>query len=147
MSVPTGVGAGVVLLLLGLNVDGEARESPAGGGEVDRVAVGRECRSELEPGMELSCGAHGFGDLRHVCDEEARCVRATAVTVRNSGRSDAFVSVISGPRQGVREQGADHRLAPRGTVTLRPDGAGYLFDITLRASDSAPARIRIVRVR
>ncbi|MFI8092315.1 hypothetical protein ACIF9R_28995 [Streptomyces sp. NPDC086080] len=147
MSVPVGVGAGVVLLLLALGVDGGARESPAGDGAVDRVAVGRECRSELEPGMELSCGTAGFGDLRQLCVDGERCVRTTAVTVLNCGRSDAFVSVISGPRPGVRKQGADHRLAPRGRVTLRPDGPGYLFDITLRAADSAPARLRIVRVK
>lgn len=144
--VGAGAGAGVVLLLLALNMGGETAQVPAGDGEADVVTVGRVCRSELAPDMELSCGTQGFGDLRHACGDLAGCVRTASVTVRNSGCSDAFVSVISGPRQGARVQGAEQRLAPRDTVTLRPDGVGYLFDITLRASGSAPAELRIVRV-
>ena len=147
--------AAAVLLVLGWNADGTLRDPlhAVEGVErvtVDRVAVGRVCRSDLDPGMELSCGTEGFGDLRHVCrvhEGETRCTRTTAVAVRNSGRSGLFASVISGPRQGVREQGADRMLAPGETITLRPQGSGYLFDITLRTSGPDPARIQIVRVQ
>ncbi|MBT3149775.1 hypothetical protein HTV45_02410 [Streptomyces sp. CHD11] len=146
MNVSLGAGAGAVLLLLALHAGGETVEVPAGDGRADVVTMGRVCRSELAPNMELSCGTQGFGDLRHACGGQAGCARTTAVTVRNSGPSDAFVSVISGPRQGVREQGTEERVAPRDTVTLRPDGVGYLFDIVLRASRSAPVELRVVRV-
>ncbi|MEU3252271.1 hypothetical protein [Streptomyces sp. NPDC006997] len=112
-----------------------------------RVAAGRVCRSALPPGLELSCGADGFGDLRRVCSGGGACTRTTAVTVRNDGTSAVYVSVVSGPRQGVREQGADHLVRSGDTVVLRPGRAEYLFDITLRAARSGPAVLAVVRVR
>ncbi|MER8223569.1 hypothetical protein ABTZ58_23855 [Streptomyces sp. NPDC094143] len=123
---------------------------PAAGPEGDRVGVGRVCRSALAPGLELSCGSAGFGDLRYVCHPRAdggRCARTKAVTVRNDGRSTTYVSIISGPRQGVREQGTDVRVVPGDTATLRPGEDGYLFDITVRAVEEVPAVLRVTRVR
>jgi hypothetical protein len=69
------------------------------------------------------------------------------VTVRNEGRSAAYVSVISGPRQGVREQGPDVRIAPGGTATLRPGRSDYLFDVTVRTVNEDPAVLEVTRVR
>jgi len=116
----------------------------------DRVAAGRECRSELPRGGELSCGTYGFGDLRYVCpagdDDEDRCARTSQVTVRNSGRSKVYVEYIAGPRQGVREEGPRQALEPGGEATLRPGGGRLLFDITLRGTDGGPNRLEVVQV-
>ncbi|MGW1623340.1 hypothetical protein, partial [Streptomyces sp. NPDC002172] len=71
---------------------------------VPSVSAGRVCRSALPRGLELSCGAHGFGDLRYRCpaahSDGARCARTAQVTVRNSGRPRVYVSWTAGPRQG-----------------------------------------------
>ncbi|MFK4104202.1 hypothetical protein ACI2L1_29785 [Streptomyces sp. NPDC019531] len=120
---------------------------PAGeqGGD-DRVEVGRVCRSTLTPGLELSCGTYGFGDLRRVCRDHGsagRCVLTSAVTVRNTGGSPVYVSVVSGPRQGVREQGADLLLVPGQSATLRPGRQRFLFDITLRRTGDAPGSLEV----
>lgn len=116
----------------------------------DRVRAGRVCVSALPPGMELSCGTYGFGDLRRVCQREAtggRCARSSAVTVRNTGHTLVHVTVISGPGQGIREQGTDQVLAPGQSATLRPGPARILFDITLRHTGTAHGRLEVTDVR
>ncbi|GGO93264.1 hypothetical protein [Wenjunlia tyrosinilytica] len=117
--------------------------------EDDRVRRGRICLSALAPGPELTCGDHGFGDLRYLCRTRAdggQCSRTKAVTVRNRGQSVVHVRAISGPRQGVREQGDDRAIIPGHAVTLRRSGPGYLFDITLRNAGPAPAVLEVVHV-
>lgn len=123
---------------------------PATGPEEDRVDVGQVCRSHLAPGLELPCGSEGFGDLRYVCPSPAdgdRCARTTVVTVHNESRSTACVSVISRPRQGVREQNAEVRVAPGGMAVLRPGRSDYLFDVTIRTVEEFPAVLKVTRVR
>ncbi|POX60473.1 hypothetical protein C3492_27475 [Streptomyces sp. Ru62] len=119
--------------------------------DADRVAVGRLCRSALPGSMQLSCGSYGFGDLRYVCPaprrDDGTCVPTSAVTVRNSGDSSAYVSWIAGPRPGVREQGREQRVSPGREVTLRPGRGRLLFDVTLRGGGDKPSSLEVVRVR
>lgn len=116
-----------------------------------RVAVGRDCRSTLEQGLELSCGTYGFGDLRYVCrttdTRSHRCLRTTTVTVRNTGRSAVVVTVIKGPRQGTREQSREQALAPGESAVLRPGKREFLFDVTLRNTRSTPGSLLVTRVQ
>jgi len=129
--------------------DGAA--SGAGHAVAERVSAGRVCRSTLPPGMELSCGTYGFGDLRHVCAGQGRggtrCMRTSQVTVRNTGRSEVYVSSIAGPREGVREQGPQQAVEPGGEATLRPGEGRLLFDITLRGTAAGPGTVEVVGVR
>ncbi|MFD0318953.1 hypothetical protein [Streptomyces flavalbus] len=115
--------------------------------DAHHVEAGQVCRSTLPPGLELSCGTDGFGDLRRVCPGHGTCTRTTAVTVRNDGTSAVYVTVISGPRQGVRDQGANHLVPSGATAVLRPGRAEYLYDITLRATHPEPAVLKVVQVR
>lgn len=117
-----------------------------------RVSPGHVCRSELPRGLELSCGTYGFGDLRYVCppgDEELEehCARTTEVAVRNVGRAKAYVSVISGPRSGVREEQGSRAVEPGRSAVLRPAHHQFLFDITLRGSSDEPSRLKVIRIR
>ncbi|MFG2356986.1 hypothetical protein [Streptomyces sp. NPDC048521] len=132
---------------------GRAGEPPGGADRVtaERVTAGRVCRSALPHGMELSCGTYGFGDLRYVCaahgHDGARCERTSQVTVRNSGRSVAYVAYIAGPGEGVREESPRQAVDPGDEATLRPGGGRLLFDITLRGTDGGPSSLEVVRVR
>ncbi|MFK4105659.1 hypothetical protein ACI2L1_37485 [Streptomyces sp. NPDC019531] len=141
----------VYLALAGLATVGVAIVWPPAGerGGDDRVEVGRVCRSTLTPGLELSCGTYGFGDLRYVCRKHGTtgwCVLASVVTVRNTGRSRVYVTVVSGPRQGIREESDDRMIAPGRSVTLRPGGQRFLFDITLRRTGVAPGSLEVTEV-
>ncbi|MCX4904378.1 hypothetical protein [Streptomyces sp. NBC_00878] len=136
-------------LALGATIALPHADEPGEGSPV-RVATGRVCLSTLTSELELSCGTYGFGDLRHVCRTDAtsvRCARTSAVTVRNTGYSVVYVTAISGPRQGVREQGKDQTLAPKQSATLSPGAARILFDITMRRTGDAPGRIEVTHVK
>ncbi|GHB11301.1 hypothetical protein GCM10010330_76650 [Streptomyces tendae] len=126
-----------------------ARDSGTATGP-DRVSAGRECRSQLPRGIELSCGIYGFGDLRYLCpagvDDEDRCARTSWVTVRNTGRSTVYVGCTAGPRQGVREEDPRRALEPGGEATLSPGRGRFLFDIALSGTDGGPSRLEVVRV-
>ncbi|MFD7281936.1 hypothetical protein ACFV80_34125 [Streptomyces sp. NPDC059862] len=117
----------------------------------DRISVGRTCRSTLGQELELSCGTYGFGDLRHVCPTAAagggRCVPTKAVTVRNTGPSTVYVTVINGPRQGIRVQGGEREITPGHSATLRPREGQLLFDITLRGAGGDPKSLTVTRVQ
>lgn len=120
--------------------------------DADRVVAGRACRSALPVTMELSCGTYGFGDLRYVCPASQRgetaCVPTSAVTVRNSGDSTAYVSSIAGSGPGIRDEGREQPVSPGREVTLRPGRGRLLFDITLRSgSGDKPSSLEVVRVR
>jgi hypothetical protein len=73
-------------------------------------------------------------------------MRTRAVTVRNTGHSVAYVTVISGPRQGTREQGRDQAIVPGSSATLRPATGRLLFDITLRRTEGSPGRLEVTHV-
>jgi hypothetical protein len=153
----------LVLAAAGCWFLGRAGEPPGGADRVtadrvtadrvtaNRVTAGRVCRSALPHGMELSCGTYGFGDLRYVCaahsHDGTRCERTSQVTVRNSGRSVAYVTYIAGPGEGVREESPRQAVGPGDEATLRPGGGQLLFDITLRATDGGPSSLEVVRVR
>ncbi len=141
----------VLLLVVGLWSGGRHDGPEAGTGHAtDRLRVGRVCRSTLPPGMELSCGTYGFGDMRYVCTADSPegrlCDPTTQVTVRNAGRSVVYVTCIGGPRQGVRQEGPQQALAPGRKLTLRPGSERWLFDITLRGSGGGPGTIQVVGV-
>lgn len=147
----SGTAAGVVALLIALAVRmpdlmersrGETAQSP-------HVKTGRVCHSDLTAGLELSCGTHGFEDLRHVCttSPDGGCRPTVAVTVRNAGRTTVRVGMISGPGPGVREEGHARILLPGRTAVLRPGAGRLLFDITLANEGAPPALLEVVGVR
>lgn len=145
--------AGVWFATLALLAAGAAvaRDHADVSGVEDRVAPGRVCRSMLGQGLELSCGTYGFGDLRYVCPTAAtggsRCRRTQAVTVRNTGSSTVYVRSVHGPGPGVRRQTGQQMIRPGRSVTLRPLGEGFLFDITLRGTGSSPGTVTVTLVR
>ncbi|MEV5149467.1 hypothetical protein AB0L14_35065 [Streptomyces sp. NPDC052727] len=115
----------------------------------DRVSAGRTCRSALHADQELSCGTHGFGDLRYLCpthDALRRCSTTTQVGVRNTGPSTVYVTVIHGPRRGERQQGPEREIAPGHTADLRPGQGDLLFDLTLRGAGPVKS-LTVVSVR
>jgi hypothetical protein len=141
----------LALLTLAAVVSTAACDRAGGQATGDRVAVGRECRSTLAQGLQLSCGTYGFGDLRYVCRTTGtsgrRCLPTTAVTVRNTGRSAVLVTVVKGPRQGIREQSGEQTLAPGQSAVLRPGAREFLFDITLGNTGSARGSLLVMRVQ
>ncbi|MEU3794260.1 hypothetical protein AB0F07_31410 [Streptomyces fructofermentans] len=131
------VGAGALLL---------CDEDAADG----RVSAGRACRSTLPADAELSCGTYGFGDLRQVCPASGAargCTPTEAVTVRNSGPSAVYVTVIHGARQGERLQGPETKVGAGRTAVLRPGQGQLLFDVTLRGPGRGPKSLTVVSVR
>jgi hypothetical protein len=57
------------------------------------------------------------------------------------------VTVVKGPRQGIREQSGEQTLAPGQSAVLRPGAREFLFDITLGNTGSARGSLLVMRVQ
>ncbi|MGW3152321.1 hypothetical protein ACWDG1_48745 [Streptomyces sp. NPDC001177] len=118
------------------------------GTESSTVHSGATCSSQLPQDLDLSCGLSGFGDLRYACAAvgDHNCHLTTALTLRNTGRSQVYVAMITGPRQGVREPGAEKLVRPGEAVTLRPETGHFLFDVLVRRGGDGPGALTVVDV-
>jgi hypothetical protein len=117
--------------------------------EYKTVHGGQICHSFSDERLDVSCGTTAFGDIRFNCTTGAlgRCPRTNSVTVRNESRTPLDVTVISGSREGDRNEATQPVLPPRSETTLMPRGADeYLFDIVVRSVHPGVGSIKVVDV-